>query len=410
VQRPPTEGLRLFRIVLTVGIAGATLLRLARTFPSHAELRNDFGAFVAAGRALRASENPYILDPRLVPSLAGYAPMLSAPPILPFADLVGTVDPLLGLRAVILLSAVAYAVLGMILLRRLPAKRRLLGAAWLVSLDCLWATLTEGQIYCFLALAVIGAWTLLDRHPIAAGVLMGIAVAVKPNLLLWPAMLALAGAWAPALACVASAMPLALISAFAYGPGVYRDWIMYALAGSRDSYAAPMNGSLPTVFIHVGLPALAVPMSVLLVGLLMLLVWRQQPGTRAVSNIAIIAAVFVSPIAWTGYLLLALPTFFGKRINIPLLLAGALMVFPISFLPEVTPLTTARALASVIAPMLFALLTVGAIAPVVVPPGGQNEVVGVRGRMAGDLHGRFGALGRLHQSRKFRPGEISDGR
>lgn len=337
------------------------LFRLERIFPQQTDLRNDFGLFVASGLSLRAGENPYVIDPRLVPELENYEPMLSAPAILPYASLLSTIDPLSGIRLVIIFSTLFYVLICLVLLRRVPAERRLIGAAWLVTIDCFWTTLHEGQIEVFLAVAVVAAWLLLPRHPTAAGLAFGLVIGIKPNLALWTVMLLAAGYRAPVVTSAVSAGLVGAVPAIFYGQSVYREWLTYALQGDHPSYWFSFNGALPAAFARVGLPTVGTIISAAIVAGLVLLVRARRPPIQQVSELAVITSIFASPIAWSAYLLLVLPTFTRPRLSPFFLAAGAVMCVPLWDLFPLFPVPTALSIIGILTPVAYALLLVGSV-------------------------------------------------
>lgn len=364
------------RIALGAAIFAIFLLRLLRTLPSGVG-RSDFGAFLAAGHALRIGESPYVIDPSVSPTMAGYPPMLSAPPILPFAVLLTFGDPVLERRLLVICSAFAYVIIAILLLRSVPDNRRLLVGAWLVSLDGFWTALSAGQIYVFLALAVIAAWTLLESRPILAAALMGLVIAVKPNLAAWSFYLFLAGALAPALASLAIAAGLAILTAILFGPAVYVDWLHYATTG--PSFADAANGSLPSLAAHLGVGQVGIMLGIGLGLLAALVVWRRRPGPAETGVLALAVAIIAAPVAWSGYVLLLLPCFFRKPMSWYLGIAGLLLALPFGYMPLFLPPRATLFIAYVVFPLTFALIALDAFRVILAgqsppfPPRGADD-------------------------------------
>jgi hypothetical protein len=355
----------MYALIVLIG-----LFRLTRTFPQQAELRSDFGLFVASGLSLRAGENPYVIDPRLVPELQNYEPMLSAPAILPYASLLSAIDPLTGIRLVIGLSCLAYALVCSVLLGRMRADRRLVGAAWLATIDCFWTTIQAGQIEVFLAVIVVAAWMLLPRHPTVGGLVFGLVIGIKPNLVLWAVMLLAAGYWTPAVTSTLSAGVVSAIPAVMYGHNVYGEWLTYAIQGDHPSYWFFFNGAISAVFSRIGWPIVGTIASAAVVAGLILLVVARRPPIQQVSELAIVTSIFASPIAWPAYLLLVLPTFTRLRLHPLVLGAGALMCFPLMSLFQALPVPTALSIIGVLVPLIYALLLVGSVFQTVHTSGG----------------------------------------
>lgn len=166
----------------------------------------DFGSFHAAGTAARAGLNPYGADSPLIfrPDILGetvVALNLNPPALLPFCEIISFVDPQFGLLAWRLLSLACYGCAVAIIWRAYPRARTLTRLMWSISIAGIYHILEMGQIYAPLALIAAGAYIAIDRkHLLLGGVLMGVLVAIKPNLAIWPAALLLVGYWRVALA------------------------------------------------------------------------------------------------------------------------------------------------------------------------------------------------------------------
>lgn len=83
-----------------------------------------------------------------------------------------------------------------------------------------------GQITLLIGALVIGGLALGETRPLAAGLLFGVAAALKPQLvLLVPVALAAEGRWRTLLAAGATAGALAAVSAAIWGVGMWFDWL-----------------------------------------------------------------------------------------------------------------------------------------------------------------------------------------
>lgn len=279
----------------------------------------DLAAFLGVGRATQAGQDPYgVLPTTPRVTIGGVAvawPNANPPALLPLLDLVAPLDPADAARVWFVLSGSLYAVLLALLLRTYPARRTVLAVAWAAALVPLWYSAWLGQIYVPLALASAGAWLALERGRSAlAGVLLGTLVALKPEFVVWPAALLLAGTVAPVAVAAATAIVLSALPVALFSPVVYAEWLRSVVTyGGLDPTA---TGSVWSI------AALA------LVGALGLWTWRRRPGSAAVSAAAIVVSLLVSPITWHGYLLIALPVFFARRLGLAGRAAAVMMLFP----------------------------------------------------------------------------------
>ncbi|HEX6975437.1 MAG TPA: glycosyltransferase family 87 protein, partial [Vicinamibacterales bacterium] len=223
--------------VACVAIAAVLLLLAwqgARLAWPRGELR-DYGSFIASGRAAAEGLNPYGIYPLTFHVVIGridlHNPNLNPPlSVLPL-QVLGRLDPVSSFAGWWIFSLACYVVAVALLARRYGAGAGGLLVPWALALAGFWDTLVLGQIYLPLVLCAVCAWLLLDRgRTVAAGLLIGVVVAMKPNFATWPAILLLAGHRRAALSAVASACALSLLPLLAHGAEIYRQW--FALIAS----------------------------------------------------------------------------------------------------------------------------------------------------------------------------------
>jgi len=95
----------------------------------------------------------------------------------------------------------------------------------MVLLPVVWLVAVCGQVT-FLVAGLAGAALTLPRRPIAAGVLLGIAASLKPQLLVFaPLALIAARQWRVLFAAGATGAALGLASAAIWGIRAWRDWL-----------------------------------------------------------------------------------------------------------------------------------------------------------------------------------------
>ena len=323
-------------IVIAKGLVAGVLVwavvsGLLRSTPTP-ELR-DYGSFIASARAAVRGENPYGIYPLtfhvVLPGFDVWNPNLNPPVSLIAFGWWDRVEPHAGFRVWWWISLASYTAGVALLVRRHGVRSHWLHVLWAFALAGMWDTLALGQIYLPLVLAAVAAWLLLERgHATAAGILVGVIVAVKPNFLVWPVLLAAAGHVRPAMAAFATLVALWLAPIAVYGSGVYVQWFE-VISSDRGRAAFLTNASLPGLLARMDLSSLGLVASALT--LLALGTWalRRRPSSLHASALGLVGGIIASPIAWVHYALLLLPAFFAARIRLPILVAATLLVVPV---------------------------------------------------------------------------------
>jgi hypothetical protein len=295
----------------------------------------DFGAFVASGRAAMAGADPYGTYPPLTPHVVfpgfeAWNPNLN-PPIsallFPAFDLA---DPVQSFRVWWWFSLACYVAAVLLLLRRYATGLEVpLIAVWAFGLAGFWDTLYLGQIYMPLVLVAVIAWLQLEQgRAVSAGILIGLLVSLKPNFLVWPVLLFLAGYRLPSLLSVATAAAIAVIPLLAFGPSIYVDWLrLVASDGERAIFLT--NASFAGLAARMGVPTAATILSALL--LLTLAAWAfyRRPSVLAVSSFALLASLLASPLGWIHYTLFLLPVLLHHWQRPWIWVAAALLTVPV---------------------------------------------------------------------------------
>lgn len=144
---------------------------------------------------------------------------------------------------------VTLAAFALVALLLLPGRQRLLGAALLAVLPgVVWAALS-GQISFLIGALAIGGVALLDRRPLLAGALLGVAAAFKPTvLLLAPVALIAGGHWRALAGAMLGGLATIAASVLAYGLAPWLAWI----AGA-SGYLAHITGN-PRFFTSIITP------------------------------------------------------------------------------------------------------------------------------------------------------------
>lgn len=302
-------------LVVSLGVSAIVALQPGRGLL-------DFGAFYMAGVALEHDLDPYGVYSELAAETGenfghtdgrGHSPNLNPPISLYPARLLADIDPedaKLGLNVA---SAFVFSGCALFMLRAYPEHRTVMGLLWIASFGGFWYTLWLGQVYVLLFALGLGAWLLIQRgtHPVVAGVLIGLLVAVKPHFAVWPLFLLLAGHPRIAVSSVCTAAAVSAIPLVLEGPEVYRQWLDAAAAYPR--LALGSNASLVGGAERIGVPIAGYVASFAVVALSAWVVWASKVSALRASAWGIVVALIASPIAWIGYGLLAMPVLLSRR-------------------------------------------------------------------------------------------------
>lgn len=297
------------------------------SFPLDGNLA-DFGSFYEMGRAASRGESLYAVYPLTYFQVPNVNLPIVGVLMLPLAQL----DAGLAARIWSIGGVVAYLVAVGLLFRAYPERRSPARLLWAFAVSSLWGTFALGQVYAYLALVATGAWLLLGRgRLILAALFLGLLIALKPNLVVWPVLLALIGLPLVLLVSAAVAVALSTLPALLFGPRVYAEWLS-AVTTIPQPVGQASNGSLFAVTERLGLPGWAgvAAAAGLLLGLAVW-TWRCRPGLERTSAAGIVGALLAFPLSWTGYSLLLLPVFVSRRWRIALLCAAALLLVPVRF-------------------------------------------------------------------------------
>ncbi len=296
----------------------------------------DFGSFVASGRAAGEGLNPYGIYPLTLhvsfPGFEVWNPNLNPPISALLFQLFDLTDPHLSFRIWWVISVLCYGVTVLLLLRRYGRPDWWLLLLWAFALAGFWDTLVLGQIYLPLVLAGSAAWLLLERGEGRwAGLLIGLVVAMKPNFLVWPVLLFLAGHRVPALVSLATAAAISAIPLVVMGPEVYRQWFEL-LASDRERAAFLTNASLTGLTARMGLPAAGTLLGIALLGASALWALRFRPTAMHVSALALLLSLLASPIAWIHYTLFLLPLLISRWHSPAFRVVALLLIVPVPFI------------------------------------------------------------------------------
>lgn len=320
-------------VLLAAFAAAVIATEFVRTLPGDHLL--DFGSFVESGQAARRGENPYGVYPLtfrvVIGEYEGVNPNLNPPISALLLQGFGFTEPHRMFRIWYCVNLALYAAVIILLLRRYKETPRVLFVVSACAMAGLWETLVLGQIYLPLVLAAVGAWLLLEhRWEVAAGILIGFVIAVKPNFLVWPALLFCSGRFRASFVCIATAVILSALPALVLGPEVYRQWFEL-LAVDKGRAVFPTNASLAGLAERAGLPFLGTVASLLLLGLAAVWAFFRRPSIQQISAAALLLSVLASPIGWVNYTLFLLPVFCWKWSSPIVQLVVACLIVPVTF-------------------------------------------------------------------------------
>jgi Glycosyltransferase family 87 len=288
-----------------------------------------FGAFWASGWAASNGLNPFALHAlspeTIVPGV--FDINLSPPALLPLFALVSRFDPTQAVRVWIILQAVLFILATSILLATARGAVRSWQAFWMLLTPQVYDGIQLGQDYAVLYLIAVLGWVALRAgRPLAAGVLIGLLVAAKPNFALWPLFLLLVGGRRPAIIAFLCAAALWLLPALLYGPPVYSEWL--AAVASDRHWVLATDASLHGVAARLGEPLVGTMLAAVLIAAGGVLVWWRRPAKLAASGLALAIGIVASPLAWSDYLVFLLPAFVERQWGKPRYLAVALLTVP----------------------------------------------------------------------------------
>jgi hypothetical protein len=300
----------------------------------------DFGSFYASGLKARSGENPYDPNSEYIFEInfsrvgAGGKMINLNPPIsVPVFAYLSQFDPHRLLIIWQIVSAVLYG--GLVLLLSTSYRESITPVRfiWAFTLAGFWHTVVLGQIYIVLLLCTALGWIFLQKGKyILAGIAIGLAIAIKPNFLIWAVFLLISGYSVSAFVSILSSLVLSLLPILFYGARIYQQWLE-ASALHIGTLTMPGNNSLLglTARFH-SIPA-GIMLSVIAVVALLILSRGKPPEEMGrpeyVSTLGIIASLLASPISWTGYTILLLPVFFSiKKWSWPVVASAALLSVP----------------------------------------------------------------------------------
>lgn len=177
------------------------------------------------------------------------------------------------------------------------------GAPWsLALLPCIWLVAAYGQTTFAVAGLVLLALSLRDR-PILAGVLFGLAAALKPQAIaLLPVGLVAARQWRSLAAAAAAGLVLFAVSSAIWGVHIWLDWLAALARFQREVLPQTPGLRADEITVYAGLELLGLPgaSAFLLAPFSLWLVWtvfRKDGGPLASAAALFGGTLLISPYA-----------------------------------------------------------------------------------------------------------------
>lgn len=182
---------------------------------------------------------------------------------------------------------------------------------WAFTLAGFWHTIEVGQIYIPLVMAFCIAWVFAKQGKhVAAGILLGLILSVKPNFFILILLLIVAKYFRLAFISILTFLVISILPFFVYGPNIYYQW--FEATASYNGYALP-NNSFVGLMVRFQHQEWGTLLSIALVIFLLIFAWRKKLDTEILWGLGVSASLFCSPIAWDGYTLFLLPYLYSQR-------------------------------------------------------------------------------------------------
>ncbi len=307
---------------------------------------HDFGSFFASGQLASNRQNPYSIESPLIflvqfpkINLEGFAPNLNPPISVLLFEQMASLEPFQAINIWRIISLILFFVAIIVLQRAYPVFGfdGFLRIIWSCNLAGVWHAIQLGQLYtAMLLLSVLVYYFLERRRMILAGIFLGILISIKPNFIIW-AILLLAGSQLAVFVTAAICfIVISMIPVFVYGINIYTQWLEASALYTPALLLFPGNNSFQGLTSRFGFPSLGILFGVVLLILLMWYLLKKRPELPMINVLGILASLLVSPIAWTGYMLVLLPHFFltnpwNRYLKTSALIFSIPVIFPLVF-------------------------------------------------------------------------------
>jgi hypothetical protein len=227
------------------------------------------------------------------------------------------VDPRLGYVIWTAFNVAIACIVFQMVLRAVPGAwtRRNLIAAWVVNAAGVQMTLRLGQVSWIVALLVTCAWIAArSSRPVAAGAWAGVAIALKPFLLLAVPVFVVRRQWKSVVSCVLTAGVSCALSALLFGQAAFADWLGNLRVVPDPVFATHFLNASWVAFVSRANGPYVVAM-ILSAATIMVMLWRVRTSDEDESwLLLLLAAILASPVGWVYYQ----PIFIGPAVALAL--------------------------------------------------------------------------------------------
>lgn len=271
----------------------------------------DFGSFYESGKAYLNGQNPfadsyeYIFKPLLgnreIPS-----PNLNPPFSVYLFSIFTFFNIRFGFRLWQVISVALYITGIYLFAKDNNNSKQPLHILFAFSIAGFWHTLELGQIYIFLFFLLILIYLSVKKQKdMLSGLLLGLLIAIKPNFMILPIFLFVSKYRKIACTALMTSAILSFIPIITDGTNIYFQWIQATIKYQGISY--PGNSSLVGLFSSFNIPQVGYYLSILLFIGLIIFLYKKRADIRQVLGIGIAASLLLSPIAWSGYMVMFVP-------------------------------------------------------------------------------------------------------
>jgi alpha-1,2-mannosyltransferase len=332
----------------------------------------DYGSLYASVYAWAHHLNPYLdypmtSHPRLY-LLGLYVPAVNLnPPIcLYLFRPIIAVGPVASYQWWAFISLCLFCISVVMVIRLNPSPALRMRLLLVLGMGGVWYTFQLGQIYMILLFLTVFVWRAFKKnHLVIAGVAIGILCALKPNFLIWLALLVLARHWKSAISGSLTFVSVSMVP-LVFGDGVrtYRQWLTACrhfngidLASNSAIIAMLMRldpyRGIGHDFRNIGI-ALTIAVSIVIAWCVL----RKAPNVYKTSEIALVATLLVGPISWVGYTIMLIPMLYERRLNALMRIGWVLLCIPLFVVSWIVQ-GTRTALVLMGSPYFYGIILIG---------------------------------------------------
>lgn len=284
----------------------------------------DFGSFIAAGQFAKNGENPYSEESPLIfsayfPAInhAGLAPNLNPPISVLIFESIAEIPPQTSVtiwRFTTFLLFVISIFIAQFQLPAEPSPPNTWRIFWAFGMAGIWHTVHLGQIYALMLILAVTAWVYLkNKKDILGGIALGLLIAIKPNFVFWAIALFFFKSYAAFWAATVAAFIVSFIPTAFFGVDIYLQWLEASTKYTPDLLIFPANNSIQGLLARFNLPQVGIIISTAIAIYALIYIKNKRALPAKVNSIGVLVSLLVSPIAWTGYTLLAIPIMLEEK-------------------------------------------------------------------------------------------------